>query len=546
MSSKSDETSGRLTNDQGPGEVSRREFIAGGAAAVGAAALAPSLLFAATSKTKRPPNILFILTDNQPASMIGCYGSPDIKTPHIDRLADEGTRFTEAFAVNGLCSPTRATLMTGLIPSQHGVHDWIDDYMIGQRPADWCAVQEFRTLPLTLANRGYRTSMIGKYHMGQPRHVMPGFQEWVTFPYGHTQSFWHNTIIDNGREFKLDGKHIVEFFAEKGADWLRRYDGKKPFYLQLNFDGPYLLPPTNLGPDPNPFYKEYLGKQFKAWPRTRFSEEILKHISGPDDPNNFELHLIYDCIRMHQDPESMANMASQNAMVDYGVGIVVDALRERGLDENTLLVFTTDQADFYGQHGLYGHTNFTVPSVLYDAVLNIPLIMRQPGVVPAGKVNDLMIGQYDFLPTLLDCAGFGAVPIANTPGRSFAPALRGEKIAAWGEDVFFEQEESRGIRTRKYAYWKRLPQFGKSALFDVEKDPEQNTDVIDRPEYQKIAQELDQKLTAFFARYLDPQYDLWNNGKTKSFTGRTAILDRKMQIGWVQDTAPKPMFKDTK
>ncbi len=94
---------------------------------------------------ERPPNILFILTDNQAASLLGAYGNPDVRTPHADRLAEEGIRFTRAFAVNGMCSPTRATLMTGLMPSQHGIHSWLDDELLDQWPESWSAVAEFRT-----------------------------------------------------------------------------------------------------------------------------------------------------------------------------------------------------------------------------------------------------------------------------------------------------------------------------------------------------------------------------------------------------------------
>jgi arylsulfatase A-like enzyme len=103
-----------------------------------------------------PPNILFIVADNQPASILGIYGNPDVKTPNIDRLANEGLRFTRAFAVHGMCSPTRATLLTGLLPSQHGVQDWLDDEEMSNWPSDWNAIREYRTLPYTLKKRGYR------------------------------------------------------------------------------------------------------------------------------------------------------------------------------------------------------------------------------------------------------------------------------------------------------------------------------------------------------------------------------------------------------
>jgi len=528
-------------------EISRREFLGWSAAAMGALALVPGCSGNSTT-TSRPPNILFILSDNQPASMLGCYGNRDIKTPRIDRLASEGIRFTRAFACNGLCSPTRASLMTGLIPSQHGIHDWIDDAALKGWQDDWCAVREFRTLPLTLANRGYQTAMIGKYHMGQPHSPMPGFQYWITFPYGHTLDFWNDTIIDNGKEYKLSGdEHIVEHFAKRGVEYIQNYTGNKPFYLQLNFDGPYLLPPTNLGPDKNRFYNEYFGKDFLDWPRTEFSQELEKLIDGrPDDPDNFELHLLYMMKSMHLDPASMANTASQNAVVDYAVGMVMDALKNAGLDENTLVIFSSDQACFYGQHGLYGQTNLTLPSSLYDCLMNVPFIIRQPGTINSNQVSDLMIGQYDIMPTILDKAGFGNVTIDNTPGHSFASYLKGQPLANWRDEIYFEQEESRGIRTPKFAYWKRLQGFGPALLYDVESDPGQDQNLFGQYGYENIVRELDQKLTAFFDQYADPKYDLWKKGgKTKSYTGRTKGVNDMFKTGWEWDKSDKPLFKET-
>ena len=200
-------------------------------------------------------NILFILTDNQAASLMGAYGNPDIRTPHIDQLAREGMKFTRAYAVNGMCSPTRATLMTGLMPSQHGIHSWLNDELLNQWPENWSAVAEYRTLPLTLKNRGYRTAMIGKWHLGQPWKASIGYQYWVTFPYGHTIDFWDNTIIDNDKTYEVNDRHIVDYFTDKAVEYLQDYSGEEPFYLQLNYDGPYTNPPTNYGPARNRFYR---------------------------------------------------------------------------------------------------------------------------------------------------------------------------------------------------------------------------------------------------------------------------------------------------
>jgi len=123
----------------------------------------PLLLLPVTSVEANDthPNILFIVVDNQPASILGAYGNPDVKTPNIDRLANQGVRFTRAFSIHGMCSPTRATLLTGLLPSHHGVQDWLDDEEMKNWPSDWNAIREYRTLPYTLKNRGYQTSLIG-------------------------------------------------------------------------------------------------------------------------------------------------------------------------------------------------------------------------------------------------------------------------------------------------------------------------------------------------------------------------------------------------
>ena len=145
------------------------------------------------------PNVVLIVTDNQSEKLLGAYGKADIRTPNIDSLAEDGVLFTRAYAASGVCSPTRATLMTGLMPSQHGVHNAL--------PAkfdidNWAAVGEFRSLPQTLAEAGYATGLVGKYHLGNPMQAQMGFQYWVTFPTGHTTSFHGVDVIDNGRSYR--------------------------------------------------------------------------------------------------------------------------------------------------------------------------------------------------------------------------------------------------------------------------------------------------------------------------------------------------------
>ncbi|MGI9228277.1 MAG: sulfatase family protein [Gammaproteobacteria bacterium] len=489
-----------------------------------------------------PPNVLFILTDNQSASLLGTYGNPDIKTPYVDQLAREGIRFERAYAVNGMCSPTRATLMTGLMPSQHGVHNWLDDAMLDKWPKTWSAVAEFRTLPLTLKNRGYQTALIGKWHLGQPWQASIGYEHWVTFTDGHTVDFWDNTIIDNGKTYKVTDKHIVDFFTEEAVDYLNRYDGKKPFYLQLNYDGPYVNPPTNLGPARNRYYREYLGKDLKSFPRVAFNSNMVQQLADADLKNPFMKNKIMEGIAMHNDPATMANVASQNTLVDDGLGKVLEALKKNGLDKNTLIIYSSDQGNFYGQHGLWMHTVVTTPSNLYETAMNVPLIIRHPDrIKPA--VSDLFVGQYDIPKTILDYLDIHDATFTGSPGRSFAKVLRGKRID-WNDEVYFEQEETRGIRTERYSYWKRLRTTGKPELYDMRDDPGQTTNLINDKRYKDVIQELDQRLTAFFDEYSSDEYDLWQGGVAKGSVIRPDMFKGIYGADWDTQAEIKPEFEE--
>ena len=477
-----------------------------------------------------PPNLLFILTDNQPASLMGTYGNSDVRTPNIDQLASEGIRFDHAFAVNGMCSPTRATLMTGLMPSQHGVHNWLDDNMMADWPREWSAIAEFRTLPLTLRNRGYQTALIGKWHLGQPWRASIGYQHWVTFTDGHTIDFWNNTVIDNDETYPVSGQHIVDFFTDKAVEYIENYDGDKPFYLQLNFDGPYLNPPTNMGPARNRHYESYVGQEFPSFPRVAVNRNILQQVLSADT-NEFMKEKLALAIGMHNDPATMANVASQNTIVDDGVGRVMAALEEAGLDENTLVIYSSDQGNFYGHHGLWQHQTATTPTSLYEVALNVPLIVRHKGSIEPGQTNDRLIGQYDMPVTILEYLGIRGVIFDGSPGRSFSAQLKGSKDA-WEDLVFFEQEESRGVRTPEYAYWKRLDTTGGDALYDMVNDPGQDTNIVEEEGMTAVVKELDNLLTGFFDTNSDQQYDLWRGGFAKGSVIRPEMFQRIYGDDW--------------
>ena len=509
------------------------------------------------SSAKEKPNVLMVLVDNQWAGALGCYGNTEHRTPNLDRLAREGVRYSRAFCTNGLCSPTRASILTGLMPSQHGVHEPFNDDL-SMLPEDWVAIREWRTLPLTLKNRGYQTAMVGKWHLGQFRKPALGFEYWVTFPRGHTVDFYDNVVIDNGNEYPVKDRHLVDFWAEKAAEYIDNYDGKKPFYLQVNFNGPYVMPPSNFGPDPrNPFYKQFEGQSFEPI-RHRFSEKLMTLFTGPYEPDvKQELNQktvedmaktinrsMYDYVRMHNDPETRANIAAQNAMVDHGAGVVTEALKRKGLEEDTLVIYLSDHGMPYGHHGLWTGASVTYPAVMYDQNFHIPLIMRHTGKIETNRTCDLLVSQYDLMTTILDYVGFPDVKILNSPGRSFASALRGDTMTNWTQEVYFEHEESRGMRTSRYSYWKRHPMAGQNELYDLVTDPEENTNVYGQTQYDEITRELDAKVTAFFARYSDPRYDLWKGGTAKLISYRPTLWTALYGKDWKPSAELKPPFTE--
>ena len=479
---------------------------------------------------------------------------------HIDALAAEGVRFTRAYAVSGMCSPTRATLLTGLMPSQHGLHNALSDPWVDEQEPGWSAIGEFRTLPLTLANRGYQTAMIGKWHIGDPTQASLGFQHWVALPYGHTLDFWHNELVENGRRFPVEDRHIVDALADEAVEYIEQVDSAKPFYLQLNLDGPYTLPPAVYGPARNRHYAKHVGQRFESMPIEPVHDAILSRLRGPyiPDQNLFELnsldlvwdHLLHRTIRMQGDLESYANFLSQNEMIDDAVGRVRAALEARAIAGNTLVVYSADQGNGYGQHGHWGHTIWRSPAHLYDEAMRVPLIVSGPAgqthgskgnehVGGAGVVSDALVGQYDLAATLLDFAGVSGVEFEGSPGRSFAAHVRpAAGSAPRREAVFFEQEESRGIRTERYAYWKRLDGFGEPELYDMREDPEQRNDLYaaakHEPAVAAIVAELDAMLTSFFGRYRAPAYDLWEEGVSKGTPPKPVEWVKRNPWPWIQ------------
>src|SRR4051795_743667 len=202
-------------------------------------ALGLSVIAARLRAESRPPNVVLILADNQGAWTLGCYGNPDIRTPNIDRLATQGMRFTRAFSPNGVCSPTRASLLTGLMPSQHGVHSYLNANEAQVGPGAYCTIGEFRSLPEILAGAGYACGLSGKWHLGANATPQEGFTSWITMPHGHTVTFYDAEVLEGGKLRKEPG-YLTDLWTDRAVRFLEENRDRR-FFLYLAYNGPYNL-----------------------------------------------------------------------------------------------------------------------------------------------------------------------------------------------------------------------------------------------------------------------------------------------------------------
>jgi len=238
-------------------------------------------------------------------------------------------------------------MLTGEIPSGHGVHSWIDDRNMHEWPAGWHALSQLQTLPQELQKLGYRTGMFGKYHLGDPKSTAPGWNSWVTMADGHVRSFYNNAIFDNGETYAQPG-HSVDFFTNKTIEFIQQHKKEhagNPYFAYVPLPAPYgHWPATNDG-NRNRFAELYDECPMQTVPRTSIR------------PNHLP---------------TLRNYYSQITMIDEAVGRIVEA------DPNALIIFTTDHGLSLGQHGFWGHGGATYPSNLHHAAHSIPLIVSQP------------------------------------------------------------------------------------------------------------------------------------------------------------------------
>lgn len=447
------------------------------------------------------PNVVVIMTDNHGAWTLGCYGNEEIRTPNIDRMASEGVLFERAFACNPVCSPTRATFLTGLIPSQHGVHCFLRGGRLQTGPDARCTLDEFTSLPEVLKSAGYHCGLVGKWHLGDNMHPQEGFDDyWITMPHGGTSTFYDAQIIEDGK-LRKEPTYLTDFWTDHALKFIdQESKTDEPFFLFLSYNGPYALSRLLLQEGRNRHVEHYRDQELKSFPHEP---------AHPWQYNNLDFH---------NNPISNRRVATEVSGVDAGVGRVLASLKEHGIDDNTIVLFLADQGWVGGHGGFYGMGDHTRPVTARDGMMRIPLIWRQPGKIAEGIRRDDMVASYDVMPTLLSHLGLeNQLPSApKSPGRDLSKLLTDPKHQDLEQPpIFYEFESLRCIRTEDFKYVHRHPN-GPHELYDLAADPDEFNNLVNNAIYSEKRDSLKQQLNDFFAKHAQPKYDMWQGGGSQA------------------------------
>lgn len=452
----------------------------------------------------KKPNVVYILSDDQGAWAMGCAGNPDIHTPNIDRIAENGVLMENFFCVSPVCSPARASLLTGNIPSAHGVQDWLRSgnldrekfadketefvsYVDECRPIEYLKGQVAYTDVLT--ENGYTCALSGKWHMGDSINPQHGFKYWYTIGLGGCH-YYHADMVENGKVTVEDGKYVTDIITDKALTFLDELSSKDdPFYLSVHYTSPHS--PWNAEEHPKEYIDMYDGCAFDSLPNV------------PDHPDA-TTGKTYGTEKRHE--KLRGYFASITAM-DANIGRILDALDAKGLTEDTVIIFNGDNGMSMGHHGIWGKGNGTFPLNMYDSSVKVPFVISYPKKLKQNFKCSALTSAYDFFPTLLDVLDIDKTPTQRLPGRSFYKALTGEETERDGEVVVYDEYGPvRMIRTNDYKYIHRYG-YGRCELYDLKADPGEEHDLIDSPEHEQIVVDMRRRLEKWFIEYVDPDID---------------------------------------
>ena len=459
------------------------------------------------------PNILFIMTDDHAAHAMGCYGSVINQTPHLDRIAQDGMRFNNCFCTNALCEPSRATILTG-------TYNHINEVTTIGAHLD----NRQENVAKILQRNGYQTAIVGKWHLGQGEtHWPTGFDYWNILQ--GQGPYFDPEMVRNGEKIQYEG-YTTDLITDLSLEWLKERDKDKPFFLMYHHKAPHrpwdpddkhadMYEDIDI-PTPETFDDDYSNRAAAAGAaRMTVAEDLTERDLKQPVPEGLspeeEKHWKYQ--------RYIKDYLRCVASVDDNVGRVLDYLDEEGLTDDTIVVYTSDQGFFLGDHGWYDKR------FMYEESLRMPFIIRYPRAIQADSVNDDIITNVDFAPTFLHYAGI-EIP-GEFQGRSFDPLREGSTPEDWPQSMYYRYwmhlahhhvYAHYGIRTRRYKliyyYADALGQPGaideKKApeweLFDLERDPHELNNVYHHPEYADTAEQLRRELRSWQECVRDEPY----------------------------------------
>jgi arylsulfatase A-like enzyme len=465
----------------------RREFLTGLGGLAAAQALAPFTF----AKDGPPPNILWIMADDHARHALSCYGSKINRTPNLDRIATEGIRFDNAFCTNSLCAPSRAVLLTGKYSHINGMLDNKDSSVFDGSQ---------QTFPKLLRKAGYRTGVIGKWHLvSDPT----GFDYWNILP---GQGVYHDPIfIEMGTKKKRPG-YVTDIITDDSMKFIKESAGK-PFCLLMHHKAPH----RRWEPD-DKHMSMYADKDV-AEPET-FNDDY-RNRAGAAEHADMRIANMPDWVK--EQPAGMTPEQTKHwnyerfikdylrviASIDDNVGRVLEMLDRAGLAKNTVVAYTSDNGFFLGDHGWFDKR------FMYQESHSLPLLFRYPALIAAGRAEKHMVLNLDFAPTLLALAG---VPVpSDIQGMSMLPLLKGEKNARWRESVYYHYYEypdwhrvrpHYGVRTERYKLI-HYPTVDEWELFDLKNDPHELKSIYNDGNQAGLIQKLKAELARLRAQYKD-------------------------------------------
>jgi len=486
-----------------------------------------SCSFTQKEKQKQKPNIVFIMSDDHAYQAVSAYGGHLAElapTPNIDRIAEQGIRFDRCMVTNSICGPSRATILTGKYSHKNG---FIDN-TYGSR-FDFTQ----QTFTKVLQQAGYVTAMIGKLHLGGSP---TGFDYFDILP--GQGSYYNPVFINDSGQYNMQG-YTTEIIADKTIEWIEGVkDEDQPFMVMMQHKAPHRAwdpGPNELGmyedvtfPEPATLFDDYsgdreaaalnnmtiastmtLGRDLKLsdQPRRGLNEKQLKEWNAVYDPIYEEFKKTNpggkDLVRFKYQ-RYMRDYLACVAAVDKSVGRVLDYLKETGMDKNTIVVYTSDQGFYLGEHGWFDKR------FMYKESLRTPLLISWPGVIKPGMVNNDLVSNLDFGETFIDIAD-AKVP-EDMQGRSMLPILKGNTPADWRKAHYYHYYEHPsehnvmrhyGITNDRYKLIHFYYDIDEWELIDLEKDPMEMENVYNDPAYADVREELRQELEELREKYKD-------------------------------------------